>query len=131
MTSLERSRTMRAVKSCDTTPEMEVRRMAHSLGYRYRLHCKELPGNPDIVFSGRHKMIFVHGCFWHQHKGCHRSRMPKTNQSYWLPKLARNSERDARVQDELAGMGWDILIIWECELGNAERLKERLLRFLA
>ena len=130
MTSPERSRTMRAVKSRDTSPEKAVRRMAHSLGYRYRLHCKNLPGNPDLVFSGRRKVIFVHGCFWHQHEGCSRSRMPKSNQSYWLPKLARNVERDARVQAELAGMEWNTLIIWECELGNPEMLKERLWWFL-
>lgn len=130
MTSPERSRTMRAVKSNDTAPEMAVRRMAHSLGFRYRLYRKDLPGTPDIMFPARRKVIFVHGCFWHQHKGCCRSKMPKSNQSYWQAKLARNSERDLQVQAELSRMKWDFLVIWECESGNAEKLKERLLNFL-
>jgi len=121
---------MRAVKSNDTAPEMAVRRMAHSLGFRYRLYRKDLPGTPDIMFPARRKVIFVHGCFWHQHKGCCRSKMPKSNQSYWQAKLARNSERDLQVQAELSRMKWDFLVIWECESGNAEKLKERLLNFL-
>lgn len=130
MTSLERSRTMRAVKSNDTAAELAVRRVAHNLGYRYRLHRRDLPGKPDMVFPGRRKVIFVHGCFWHQHQECDRSRMPKSNQGYWRPKLQRNVERDARVQAELADMGWDVLILWECEVKHSELLKERLSGFL-
>jgi len=130
VTSPERSRTMRAVKSNDTSAELEVRRIAHHLGYRYRLHRKDLPGKPDLVFPGRRKVIFVHGCFWHQHQGCNRSRKPKSNQNYWQPKLQRNVERDARVQAELADMGWDVFIVWECEVKNTDLLKERLLGFL-
>jgi DNA mismatch endonuclease (patch repair protein) len=121
---------MRAVKSNDTSAELEVRRIAHLLGYRYRLHRKDLPGKPDLVFPGRRKVIFVHGCFWHQHQGCNRSRKPKSNQNYWQPKLQRNGERDARVQAELADMGWDVFIVWECEVKNTDLLKERLLGFL-
>ncbi len=130
MTSMERSRTMRAVKSNDTAAELAVRRVAHNLGYRYRLHRRDLPGKPDMVFPGRRKVIFVHGCFWHQHQGCDRSRMPQSNQGYWRPKLQRNVERDARVQAELADMGWEVLIVWECEVKNTELLKERLSDFL-
>jgi len=130
VTSLERSRTMRAVKSNDTAAELAVRRIAHNLGYRYRLHRRDLPGKPDMVFPGRRKVIFVHGCFWHQHQGCDRSRMPKSNEGYWRPKLQRNVERDARVQAELADMGWDVLIVWECEVKHTEMLKERLSGFL-
>jgi DNA mismatch endonuclease (patch repair protein) len=121
---------MRAVKSNDTSVELAVRRIAHNLGYRYRLHRRDLPGKPDLVFPGRRKVIFVHGCFWHQHQGCNRSRTPKSNQNYWQPKLQRNVERDARVQAELVDMGWDLLIVWECEVKNAELLKERLSGFL-
>lgn len=130
MTSEERRRTMRAVKSNDTTAELAVRRIVHKLGYRYRLHRKDLPGKPDMVFPSRRKVIFVHGCFWHQHQGCRRSRRPKSNQSYWLPKLRRNSERDARVQAELADIGWKVFVVWECEVKNTQLLKERLSSFL-
>jgi DNA mismatch endonuclease, patch repair protein len=121
---------MRAVKSSDTSAELAVRRIVHNLGYRYRLHRKDLPGKPDLVFPGRRKVIFVHGCFWHRHQGCNRSRLPKTNQGYWQPKLQRNVERDARVQAQFVDMGWDVLVVWECEVKNAELLRERLSSFL-
>jgi DNA mismatch endonuclease, patch repair protein len=125
-----RSKTMRAVKSEDTGLEMRVRRLAHSLGYRYRLHVKHLPGKPDLVFPSRHKVIFTHGCFWHQHDCPRGARQPKSNSEYWGPKLRKNQERDADHCAKLRGLGWDVLVIWECEAKDAARLKERLLEFL-
>lgn len=126
----DRSRVMRAVKGQNTGPEMVVRSLAHSMGYRYRLHRKDLPGKPDLVFPALHKVIFVHGCFWHQHD-CHRgARFPKSNQDYWLPKLLRNQKRDAIHQENLRKLGWEILIIWECELKKTETLSKRIREFL-
>jgi len=121
---------MRRIRNKGMAPEMKVRRLAHNLGYRYRLHRKDLPGKPDLVFPGRRKVIFVHGCFWHQHQECRDGRPPKSNQSYWQPKLERNTERDARVQAELAEAGWDVLVIWECETKDAQLMKQRLCDFL-
>lgn len=131
MTSADemRSRVMRAVKSVNTGPEMTVRRQLHALGYRYRLHRKDLPGKPDLVFPGRRKAIFVHGCFWHVH-GCRRSRLPKTRQDYWIPKLARNRERDTENRFALEELGWTVLTVWECELKEMETLTARLRLFL-
>jgi len=121
---------MRAVKGKDTAPEMIVRRALHSMGYRYRLHRKDLPGKPDISFIGRRKVIFVHGCFWHGH-GCARgNRIPKTNTDYWMKKVTRNRERDTQSCRELVGNGWRVLVIWECELRNKNELKEKLRTFL-
>jgi len=125
-----RSLNMARIRSKDMKPELVVRRLVHSLGYRYRLHRKDLPGKPDLVFGPRRKVIFVHGCFWHQHEGCPEGRMPKSNQGYWAPKLNRNVERDQRVQRELADAGWDVMVIWECETPDAEALKGRLRGFL-
>lgn len=120
---------MRAVKSRDTGPEMIVRRAAHALGYRFRLHRKDLPGSPDIVFPARKKAIFVHGCFWHGHDCARGARQPKANAEYWTAKIARNKARDERVVDELAALGWETLTIWECEL-KTQGLSGRLSRFL-
>lgn len=125
-----RSRIMRAIKSRDTGPEMLVRRLAHRMGYRYRLHRKGLPGRPDLVFPSRKKVVFVHGCFWHQHDCPHGSRLPKSNQDYWLPKLARNKERDEENVAELLAQGWEVLIIWQCETKDLESLQARIWRFL-
>jgi len=111
------------------TPEMIVRRLVHKLGYRYRLHRKELPGNPDLVFPLRHKIIFVHGCFWHQHIKCKDGHLPKSNLSYWKPKLKRNTQRDKRTLVELTKMGWDVLVIWECETTNQDSLSIKLKQF--
>lgn len=124
---------MRAVKSKDTAPEMIVRRLVHGLGYRYRLHRKDLPGNPDLVFSGRQKIIFVHGCFWHGHHCKRGARPPKENADYWGPKIARNVDRDTRTQAELRAVGWDVVTVWECEtkIGNRPALEERLTAFLS
>lgn len=121
---------MRAIRSKDTGPELRVRRLAHRLGYRYRLHRADLPGKPDLVFPGRRKVIFVHGCFWHCHPGCRYARKPKTRLDYWLPKLERNVQRDKDCLEKVTVAGWQTLVIWECETGNEEHLTERLIAFL-
>lgn len=113
-------------------PELRVRKWLHCKGYRYRLHKKGLPGKPDIVFGSRRKVIFVHGCFWHQHDktGCLDGRAPKTRLDYWNNKLRTNVERDERVRLTLIEMGWQVLVVWECETKDIEALGERLLEFL-
>lgn len=121
---------MRAVKSKNTTPELVVRRMLHSLGYRYRLHRNDLPGKPDLVFGSRKKLIFVHGCFWHGHDCKRGNRQPKTNAEYWRRKIGRNRERDSETQSALAAAGWNVLIIWECETKDADVLLSHLVDFL-
>lgn len=126
----DRSKVMRAVKSQNTGPEMIVRRLTHSIGYRYRLHRKDLPGKPDLVFPSRRKVIFVHGCFWHQHDCARGARLPKSHQEYWLPKLSRNKQRDAEHQATLRELGWDVLVIWECELKSLESVKSKINCFL-
>lgn len=125
----KRSATMRAVRGKDTGPEMTVRILTHRMGYRYRLHCKDLPGKPDLVFPSRHKVIFVHGCFWHAH-GCSIGQPPKSHLGYWLPKLERNRERDVENIEQLKAIGWSILIIWQCETENENFLAERISNFL-
>lgn len=121
---------MRAVKGCDTTPEIQVRRLVFGMGYRYRLHRKDLPGKPDLVFIGRRKVVFVHGCFWHRH-GCARgSRVPKTNTNYWREKITRNSARDGATVAALEVKDWRVLVIWECELRSEARTTSSLRRFL-
>ena len=109
---------------------MVVRRVTHSLGYRYRLHRRDLPGRPDLVFSSRRKVIFVHGCFWHAH-GCKCAHVPKSNADYWKLKLERNQERDEENVTALAEIAWESLIIWECETADAHSLKKHLKTFLA
>ena len=127
---MDRSEVMRRVCSVDTSPEKIVRRLTHRLGYRYRLHRKDLPGSPDLVFPSRKKVIFVHGCFWHGH-GCKRgARVPKKNHEYWIAKIDKNRQRDAHHIHELTRLGWLMLEIWECELANHNKLEERLVRFL-
>lgn len=125
-----RSRTMGAVKSQNTRPEMIVRRLIHALGYRYRLHASNLPGKPDIVFRPRRKVIFVHGCFWHGHDCPRGSRKPKQNSAYWSAKIARNRSRDAGTDAAFMQMGWKTLTMWECELKDAETLSHRVRSFL-
>ncbi|MCU0587120.1 MAG: very short patch repair endonuclease [Syntrophobacteraceae bacterium] len=122
---------MSLVRAKDTSPELFVRRLVYSLGYRYRLHAGDLPGKPDIVFRSRRKAIFVHGCFWHRHEGCHLARLPKSKLEFWLPKLDGNKERDQVSQAELTGMGWKYLIVWECELARTGSLKQQIQEFLA
>jgi DNA mismatch endonuclease, patch repair protein len=127
----ERSRIMRAVKGQDTAPEMIVRRLAHAMGYRFRLHRKDLPGKPDLVFPGLRKVLFVHGCFWHGH-GCARgARIPVQNRDYWTAKIARNKERDKKAGSALKALGWSSLALWECELKDADAVSRRIAGFLA
>ncbi|MEJ0094730.1 MAG: very short patch repair endonuclease [Methylocella sp.] len=125
-----RSAIMRSVKSTNTRPEMIVRSLAHRLGFRFRLHRKALPGSPDLVFVGRRKVIFVHGCFWHGHDCKRGSRMPKANADYWSSKIAGNKARDAKTQAALAAAGWGVMIVWECETKDSEALGARILDFL-
>lgn len=125
-----RSAVMRAVKARDTKPELLVRRAAHGLGYRFRLHGKHLPGSPDLTFPSRKKVIFVHGCFWHGHDCARGARVPKANADYWRAKIARNMARDARALGLLAELGWEALVLWECELKPQAALLERLVAFL-
>jgi DNA mismatch endonuclease (patch repair protein) len=121
---------MRAVKSRDTRPEMKVRQLVHRLGFRYRLHRKDLPGRPDLVFIRQRRVILVHGCFWHGHHCPRGDRVPKTNAEYWRAKIGRNRERDAAVVEALKQQGWATLIVWECELKDSSRLAERVSAFL-
>ncbi len=125
-----RSAVMRAVKSTNTKPELVVRRLAHQLGFRFRLHRKTLPGCPDLVFVARRKAIFVNGCFWHGHDCRRGARMPKANAPYWRSKIAGNQVRDAKVREELAAAGWDVLTVWECETKDLGLLRTRLQDFL-
>ena len=126
----DRSRVMRAVKSRDTGPEMAVRRLVHSMGYRYRLHRKDLPGKPDLVFPSRRKAIFVHGCFWHGHTCRRGDRQPKTNAAYWSSKIARNRERYERQRAELDRDGWRVLTVWECQTHARAELSALVSPFL-
>ncbi|MCL8307441.1 MULTISPECIES: very short patch repair endonuclease [Pseudomonas] len=130
LTPSERSIRMARVKAKDTRPEMLVRRLLFSLGYRYRLHDRGLPGSPDIVFRGMKKAIFVHGCFWHRHECCPLARLPKSRLEFWGPKLDGNRERDARKLLQLQSQGWDALVIWECELKDLNLLEKKLNGFL-
>lgn len=129
-TAEQRSRIMRAVKGADTTPELAVRRLAHSMGYRFRLHRKDLPGKPDLTFPRLRKAIFVHGCFWHGHDCARGARVPVQNRDYWTRKVARNMDRDMSVQSALQRLGWKSLVVWECEIKDQDRLRRALRRFL-
>lgn len=120
---------MRAIRSKNMLPELAVRRLAHGLGYRYRLHRRDLPGTPDLVFVSRRKVIFVHGCFWHAH-GCKWAHVPKSNQAYWVPKLERNRARDVKHLKALRADGWGCLVLWECQLKEMRRVRQRLSKFL-
>lgn len=125
-----RSRLMSRIRSKNTAPELLVRRLLFGLGYRFRLHSTTLPGHPDIVFPGRRRVVFVHGCFWHRHAGCKFAYTPASRESYWLPKLRRNVERDHENQAALERLGWSHLIVWECELSDLTALTRRLTDFL-
>ena len=130
MVSETRSRTMRAVKGKNTSPELKLRRLLHHQRYRFRLHRRDLPGNPDIVFPSRKKVIFVQGCFWHGH-GCKRgARVPKSNTAYWLQKIEKNRARDLVSQTRLEELGWEALVIWECELKDETQALEKASAFL-
>jgi DNA mismatch endonuclease, patch repair protein len=122
---------MRSIRKSNTSPEMAVRRIIHRLGFRYRLHVRKLPGTPDIVLPRLKKAVLVHGCFWHQHRGCRLAKSPHSRPEYWLPNLARNQERDKNAENALSRLGWEVLVIWECEVGNAEQLQRTLSNFLS
>lgn len=127
----ERSRIMAAVKSKDTTPELFVRRLVHSLGYRYRLHVRSLPGTPDLVFPRLRKIINVNGCFWHMH-GCPRCRVPSSRRAYWIAKMERNAARDERTLRQLRRAAWSVMVIWECQISGSrmDQLRRRIAAFL-
>ncbi len=126
----QRSERMSRVRSKHTKPELSVRRLLFSMGYRYQIHLRSVPGNPDIVFSRRKRAIFVHGCFWHRHKGCPNCRLPKSKLEFWKPKLEGNKKRDSKKQQELRRAGWEFLVIWECEVKDGESLAARLRSFM-
>ena len=134
LTPERRSANMAAIRAKGMKPEMAVRRLVHAMGYRYRLHRKDLPGKPDLVFGPRRKVIFVHGCFWHRHKDpdCKIARLPKSRLDYWLPKLERNVARDAAAREALEAAGWDVFEVWECQIkrGDLDALADRLRDFL-
>jgi DNA mismatch endonuclease, patch repair protein len=132
LSSIERSALMGRIRAKDTKPELCVRSLLHRLGYRYVLHDVRLPGRPDLVFPSRKKVVFVHGCFWHGHK-CGRGFKPKSNSAYWAAKIEANRRRDKRQRCKLRRLGWQELIVWECELGALERMErtaQRLVDYL-
>lgn len=126
----QRSEIMARIRSENSRPEFIVRRLVFALGYRYRLHAKDLPGRPDLVFRPRHKVIFVHGCFWHLHGRCPIAHIPKTHRDFWVPKLEGNKARDRRNMRDLTKKGWQVLKIWECQLRDTGRLEAVIRRFL-
>ncbi|MDW4499157.1 DNA mismatch endonuclease Vsr [Sulfitobacter sp. D35] len=132
LTPEQRSERMRRVRNRDTKPELLVRHLVHGMGYRYRLHRRDLPGSPDLVFISRRKVIFVHGCFWHRHADpdCKLARLPKSKLDFWESKLETNRERDERNVARLKELGWDVLIIWECQTINRDKLKALIEEFL-
>ncbi len=121
-----RSKNMSRIRGKDTKPELRVRKAAHALGYRYRLHDSRLPGSPDLVFCGRKMAVFVHGCFWHRHENCKYSYTPKSNVEFWAKKFDGNVARDKRVQADLHALGWKVAVIWECETTEPDDLAARL-----
>ncbi len=121
---------MSRVRSKDTKPEMFVRRLVHGMGYRYRLHRGDLPGCPDLVFPSRRAVIFVHGCFWHRHRGCPHARLPKSRVAFWEAKLEGNRRRDEENIERLRALGWRVLVIWECELSDLDGTTEKIKGFL-
>ena len=129
VSALVRSKIMSRVRSEDTKPEILVRRLVHSMGFRYRLHVKDLPGRPDLVFPAKRKVIFVHGCFWHGHN-CEAGTLPQSNVDYWSVKQARNMARDRQSLRSLARDGWKTLVIWECKLRVVDRVSRRVRKFL-
>lgn len=130
LSKAERSALMARITKINTKPELVVRRLTHAMGYRYRLHRRDLPGTPDLAFPGRKKVIYVHGCFWHRHDCPAGRKRPNKNIHYWWPKLERNQQRDQENQAELLRKGWDYLIVWECELKDLDHLQTRISTFL-
>lgn len=124
---------MSHISGKDTKPEIAIRKLVHSLGYRFRLHKKELPGKPDLVFPKFQKVIFVNGCFWHGHNNCSRSKLPKTNKKFWKEKIEGNKRKDKSVKIKLKKLNWDYLVIWQCEIrnNNDEKVRNKILTFLS
>ncbi len=131
LSKADRSKRMALVRSRDTGPELAVRRMVHAMGHRYRLQGRDLPGRPDLVFRPRRKVIFVHGCFWHRHPRCGLARLPKSRLDFWLPKLTENRARDLKNQRQLRRLKWRYLVVWECQLSDLDRVRQRLALFLS
>ncbi len=130
LASKDRSFLMSRVRGKNTKPELKVRRLVHSMGFRYRLHRRDLPGCPDLVLPRRRMVVMVHGCFWHSHIGCKAGKLPNSNVDYWAPKLRRNAERDAVNEESLRLAGWKVLVVWECETKKSDLLEEKLDIFL-
>ena len=130
-TTFPRSAQMRSIRKKDTKPEVAVRKLVHALGYRFRLHRSDIPGTPDLAFIRARKAIFVHGCFWHQHRGCRWAKLPRARPEYWLPKLARNQERDVANLKRLKRLGWKALVIWECEVAVPAAAQKKIESFLS
>ena len=130
VSSKVRSRMMAAVPRCDSKPEMVVRRLIHAMGYRYRLHVRDLSGSPDLVFPSLSRIIFVHGCFWHRH-WCRKATTPATRKRFWIEKFEQNRARDRRNNRTLRRHGWSVLVVWECQTCRPEWLEPRLAEFLA
>lgn len=128
LTPAQRSERMSRIRGKDSQPELALRRVLHRLGLRYRLHSKDLPGKPDIVFPRYKAVVFVHGCFWHRHQGCKIATTPKSNTAFWIDKFGKNVARDSRVGAELDALGWRVFLVWECELvpSKVEATSERL-----
>jgi len=127
LTPEKRSWNMSRIRSTNTKPEKIVRSLLHQMGYRFRLHRKDLPGKPDIVLPKYKTVILVHGCFWHHHKNCKRSNWPKSNQDYWIPKIERNIERDKENKRLLKENGWKVVVVWECEVKDPDKLLKTIL----
>ena len=125
--SEQRSRNMSAIKSKNTKPEIKVRKILHSMGYRFRLHSKDLPGSPDIVLPKYKTVIFVHGCFWHRHENCKYASTPKTRKEFWNKKFTENKKRDSEIQEKIKILDWRSVVIWECETKNIENLREKII----
>jgi len=126
----KRSELMSRIRGKNSVPELALRRLVHGLGFRYRLHGRDLPGNPDMVFPARGAVIFMHGCFWHRHTNCSRARMPKSRVAFWTEKLEGNRLRDCRNRRKLRALGWRVLVVWECQLNNPEKLSILVCKFL-
>lgn len=126
----QRSMLMSRIRGKDTGPELKVRQRAHALGFRFRLHRRDLPGSPDLVFASQRKVIFVHGCYWHRHPGCRYAYSPKSNVEFWHSKFDSNVARDRLVMNALGEIGWQVFVVWECETRNVEALRTRLAEFL-
>ena len=122
-----RSRNMSAIKSKNTKPEIKVRKVLHSMGYRFRLHSKDLPGSPDIVLPKHKTVIFVHGCFWHRHENCKYASTPKIRQEFWNKKFTENIKRDSDIQEKIKNLDWRSVVIWECETKNIENLRDKII----